>query len=124
MEQEATAADDTVAVRAIFDGREEGPGVVLPYYLAGVDPGNSHKITKGVAFYDADAGGVLDFSSSTHRARASSGRSAATVFPSVPPSTPICRRVPSSAPPISKSAASARIGRTTRWTDGNFVASC
>ena len=120
-------ADDTVAVRAIFDELEEGPGVVLRYCLAGVDRSNSHKITKGVAFYDADARGVLDFSSSTHRARASSGRSgsvSATVFPSVPPSIPICRPVPASAPPISKSAASARLGRTTPWTEGNFVASC
>jgi hypothetical protein len=29
-------------------------------YVAGVDRGNSHKITKELAFYDADARGVLD----------------------------------------------------------------
>jgi hypothetical protein len=120
-------AEDTVAVLAIFGELEEGPGVVLPHYVAGVDRGNSHKITKGLAFYDAYAR-VLDFLSSTPRARASSGRSgsvSATVFPSVPPSIPMSRRVPASAPPIANSAASVRIGRTTRSTElGNFVASC
>ena len=51
----------TVAVPEIFHELEEGPGVVLAYDTAGADRGNSHKITKELASYDADARAVLDF---------------------------------------------------------------
>ena len=45
----------------IFHELEEDPGVVLAYDAAGADRGNSHKITKELASYDADARAVLDF---------------------------------------------------------------
>ena len=51
----------TVAVPEIFHELEEDPGVVLAYDAAGADRGNSHKITKELASYDADARAVLDF---------------------------------------------------------------
>src|SRR5512140_1798982 len=51
----------TVAVPEIFHELEEGPGVVLAYDAAGAERGNSHKITKELASYDADARAVLDF---------------------------------------------------------------
>ena len=51
----------TVAVPEIFHELEEDPGVVLAYDTAGADRGNSHKITKELASYDADARAVLDF---------------------------------------------------------------
>ena len=51
----------TVAVPEIFHELEQDPGVVLAYDAAGADRGNSHKITKELASYDADARAVLDF---------------------------------------------------------------
>ena len=51
----------TVAVPEIFHELEDGPGVVLAYDAAGAERGNSHKITKELASYDADARAVLDF---------------------------------------------------------------
>jgi carboxymethylenebutenolidase len=50
-----------VAVPEIFHELEEDPGVVLAYDTAGAERGNSHKITKELASYDADARAVLDF---------------------------------------------------------------
>ena len=50
-----------VAVPEIFHELEEGPGVVLAYDTTGAERGNSHKITKELASYDADARAVLDF---------------------------------------------------------------
>jgi carboxymethylenebutenolidase len=50
-----------VAVPEIFHELEERPGVVLAYDAAGAERGNSHKITKELAAYDADARAVLDF---------------------------------------------------------------
>ena len=50
-----------VAVPEIFHELEDDPGVVLAYDTAGADRGNSHKITKELASFDADARAVLDF---------------------------------------------------------------
>jgi carboxymethylenebutenolidase len=50
-----------VAVPEVFHELEDEPGVVLAYDDAGAERGNSHKITKELASYDADARAVLDF---------------------------------------------------------------
>jgi carboxymethylenebutenolidase len=49
-----------VAVPEIFHEQEGTPGVVLPYDTPGADRGNSHKFTKELASYDADARAALD----------------------------------------------------------------
>jgi carboxymethylenebutenolidase len=50
-----------VAVPEVFHELEDEPGVVLAYDDAGAERGNSHKVTKELASYDADARSVLDF---------------------------------------------------------------
>jgi carboxymethylenebutenolidase len=50
-----------VAVPEVFHELEDVPGVVLAYDDAGAERGNSHKITKELASYDADARAALDF---------------------------------------------------------------
>jgi carboxymethylenebutenolidase len=50
-----------VAVPEIFHELEDAAGVVLAYDDAGAERGNSHKITKELASYDADARAALDF---------------------------------------------------------------
>ena len=50
-----------VAVPEVFHELEHGPGVVLAYDDAGAERGNSHKFTKELASYDADARAALDF---------------------------------------------------------------
>ena len=101
----------TVAVPEIFHELEEDPGVVLAYDTAGADRGNSHKITKELASYDADARAVSTFSPTIPRAPASSGRSGSVSAASFLP----CRlrsRCPGRgllSPPISTSAVSARV---------------
>jgi carboxymethylenebutenolidase len=50
-----------VAVPEIFHELEDAPGVVLDYDDAGAERGNSHKITKELGSYDADARVALDF---------------------------------------------------------------
>jgi carboxymethylenebutenolidase len=50
-----------VAVPEVFHELEDEPGVVLEYDEAGAERGNSHKITKELASYDADARAALDF---------------------------------------------------------------
>lgn len=50
-----------VAVPEVFHELEDEPGVVLAYDDAGAERGNSHKITKELASYDADARAALDF---------------------------------------------------------------
>jgi carboxymethylenebutenolidase len=50
-----------VAVPEVFHELEAEPGVVLAYDDAGAERGNSHKTTKELASYDADARAILDF---------------------------------------------------------------
>ena len=50
-----------VAVPEIYHDLEP-VGTVLPYDTAGADRGNTHKTTKELASYDADARATLDFS--------------------------------------------------------------
>jgi carboxymethylenebutenolidase len=50
-----------VAVPEVFHELEDEPGVVLAYDDAGAERGNSHKTTKELASYDADARAALDF---------------------------------------------------------------
>ena len=50
-----------VAVPEVFHELEAAPGCVLAYDQAGADRGNSHKTTKELASYDADARAVLDY---------------------------------------------------------------
>ena len=118
----------TVAVPEIFHELEDDPGVVLAYDTAGADRGNSHKITKELASYDADARAVLDFLADHPSCTGKLGSIDLYRRPSLLPcplSIPMSGQLPASTPQISTSAASARVRMTTRWTGSErWAASC